>query len=113
MWASNASQLPHPGRGEGSSARKECSEEVQPRSSGIVGPCLVLGQREPQQALGCRLERLAVPCPLLKCPHKIPPYGSVRHQGVVVGLPNQLRSEERLVGNECVRTCRSLWSQYH
>src|SRR3546814_16319546 len=23
------------------------------------------------------------------------------------------RSEERRVGNECVRTCRSRWSQYH
>src|SRR3546814_5650952 len=24
-----------------------------------------------------------------------------------------LRSDERRVGNECVRTCRSRWSQYH
>src|SRR3546814_1649664 len=24
-----------------------------------------------------------------------------------------LRSEERRVGNECVRTCRSRWSPYH
>src|SRR3546814_14880232 len=24
-----------------------------------------------------------------------------------------LRSEERTVGNECVRTCRSRWSPYH
>src|SRR3546814_6249680 len=96
MWASNASQLPHPGRGECSSARKECSEEVQPRSSGIVGPCLVLGQREPQQALGCRLERLAVPCQLLKCPHKIPPYGSVRHQGRSEEHTSELQSLMRI-----------------
>src|SRR3546814_11675068 len=27
--------------------------------------------------------------------------------------PVQLRSEERRVGKECVRTCRSRWSAYH
>src|SRR3546814_16114459 len=31
-------------------------------------------------------------------------YGSFSHQGV--------RSEERSVGKECVRTCRSRWSTY-
>src|SRR3546814_19033531 len=28
-------------------------------------------------------------------------------------LPEQLRSEERSVGKECVSTCRSRWSPYH
>src|SRR3546814_15776187 len=27
--------------------------------------------------------------------------------------PGQLRSDERRVGKECVRTCRSRWSPYH
>src|SRR3546814_14593828 len=27
--------------------------------------------------------------------------------------PVAVRSEERRVGKECVRTCRSRWSQYH
>src|SRR3546814_8702888 len=27
--------------------------------------------------------------------------------------PQSIRSEERRVGQECVRTCRSRWSQYH
>src|SRR3546814_15560559 len=27
--------------------------------------------------------------------------------------PNEMRSEERRVGKECVRTCRSRWSPYH
>src|SRR3546814_11253022 len=34
----------------------------------------------------------------------------------VIGLPNirqQIRSEERRVGKECVSTCRSRWSPYH
>src|SRR3546814_11075942 len=36
--------------------------------------------------------------------------GRLRHtrQG-----PDQLRSEERRVGKECVSTCRSRWSPYH
>src|SRR3546814_17085422 len=29
------------------------------------------------------------------------------------GLDKLLRSEERRVGKECVRTCRSRWSPYH
>src|SRR3546814_11304663 len=28
-------------------------------------------------------------------------------------MENLLRSEERRVGKECVRTCRSRWSPYH
>src|SRR3546814_5560766 len=28
-------------------------------------------------------------------------------------LQAELRSEERRVGNDCVSTCRSLWSPYH
>src|SRR3546814_11394212 len=28
-------------------------------------------------------------------------------------VPLQARSEERRVGKECVRTCRSRWSPYH
>src|SRR3546814_19113371 len=30
-----------------------------------------------------------------------------------VGLMISMRSEERRVGKECVRTCRSRWSPYH
>src|SRR3546814_13344060 len=29
------------------------------------------------------------------------------------GCPEKGRSEERRVGKECVRTCRSRWSPYH
>src|SRR3546814_4318369 len=31
----------------------------------------------------------------------------------VIGMPKELRSEERRVGKECVSTCRSRWSPYH
>src|SRR3546814_18606149 len=30
-----------------------------------------------------------------------------------LGIPRELRSEERRVGKECVSTCRSRWSPYH
>src|SRR3546814_20647584 len=30
-----------------------------------------------------------------------------------LAVPGSLRSEERRVGKECVRTCRSRWSRYH
>src|SRR3546814_10776955 len=30
-----------------------------------------------------------------------------------LGVPDRQRSEERRVGKECVRTCRSRWSPYH
>ena len=30
-----------------------------------------------------------------------------------LGLPNPCRSEERRVGKECLRLCRSRWSPYH
>src|SRR3546814_10989927 len=33
--------------------------------------------------------------------------------GVVFGLQRLLRLEERRVGKECVRTCRSRWSLLH
>src|SRR3546814_12430518 len=33
--------------------------------------------------------------------------------GLLQLLDRLRRSEERRVGNECVRTCRSRWSQYH
>src|SRR3546814_11121335 len=33
--------------------------------------------------------------------------------GIVAGLVAVTRSEERRVGNECVRTCRSRWSPCH
>src|SRR3546814_15878487 len=42
-----------------------------------------------------------------------------RHGGVVgvaaliVGLHDLQRSEQRRVGKECVRTCRSRWSPFH
>src|SRR3546814_8698741 len=32
---------------------------------------------------------------------------------LVVALVNNVRSEERRVGKECVSTCRSRWSPYH
>src|SRR3546814_17054316 len=32
---------------------------------------------------------------------------------VAVGPDAAVRSDERRVGNECVGTCRSRWSQYH
>src|SRR3546814_10881558 len=50
-------------------------------------------------------------------------FGAVRHHHVddagrqadlLADLPEQhRRSEERRVGKECVRTCRSRWSQYN
>src|SRR3546814_11297434 len=35
------------------------------------------------------------------------------YQGVIVGIGNHQRSEERRVGKECVSTCRSRWSASH
>src|SRR3546814_1172736 len=32
---------------------------------------------------------------------------------MAVQVSNQIRSEERRVGKECVSTCRSRWSPYH
>src|SRR3546814_17400075 len=32
---------------------------------------------------------------------------------VATDLSNEIRSEERRVGKECVSTCRSRWSPYH
>ena len=31
----------------------------------------------------------------------------------IIHLTNQTRSEERRVGKECLRLCRSRWSPYH
>src|SRR3546814_11296012 len=43
--------------------------------------------------------------------------GSFRYQGEGWGMTQDgrhiIRSEERRVGNECVRTCRSRWSPQH
>src|SRR3546814_15901685 len=36
-----------------------------------------------------------------------------RHQSPADPRYGYLRSEERRVGKECVRTCRSRWSPYH
>src|SRR3546814_2421954 len=36
----------------------------------------------------------------------------VEQEGALVGFLELARSEERRVGQECVRTCRSRWSQY-
>ena len=33
--------------------------------------------------------------------------------GIVLGGGNIFRSEERRVGKECLRLCRSRWSPYH
>src|SRR3546814_5793462 len=33
--------------------------------------------------------------------------------GHVIAIEQELRSEERRVGKECVSTCRSRWSPYH
>src|SRR3546814_17042296 len=38
---------------------------------------------------------------------------SGRRSGLRPRRPTQIRSEERRVGNECVRTCRSRWSPSH
>src|SRR3546814_13753809 len=35
------------------------------------------------------------------------------HQGVHEAIARFVRSEERRVGKECVRMCRSRWSPYH
>src|SRR3546814_13790872 len=43
------------------------------------------------------------------------PNGYNRINNVVLGAATDdaIRSEERRVGQECVRTCRSRWSSYH
>src|SRR3546814_16025639 len=42
------------------------------------------------------------------------PFGAhVRHVGAAPPGRSTARSEERRVGKECVRTCRSRWSPYH
>src|SRR3546814_12660521 len=38
---------------------------------------------------------------------------SLRSQRLWTDIHDQARSEERRVGKECVRTCRSRWSTYH
>ena len=42
----------------------------------------------------------------------IMPLGGMHAEEVVAAL-NRHRSEERRVGKECVRLCRSRWSPYH
>src|SRR3546814_16681145 len=50
-------------------------------------------------------------------PENVGPYEPERVTAYEVGLNSdlfdRLRSEERRVGKECVRTCRSRWSPYH
>src|SRR3546814_11652255 len=41
------------------------------------------------------------------------PYGVLLSGGLDSSLVAACRSEERRVGKECVRTCRSRWSPYH
>src|SRR3546814_11305891 len=38
--------------------------------------------------------------------------GGIRRYGLIA-IPERIRSEERRVGKECVRTCRSRGSPYH
>src|SRR3546814_18508670 len=40
------------------------------------------------------------------------PWFNPKHRSKQVA-PSRIRSEERRVGKECVRTCRSRWSPYH
>ena len=40
-------------------------------------------------------------------------YGEMANYGCNNCNPNVFRSEERRVGKECLRLCRSRWSPYH
>src|SRR3546814_19897667 len=44
---------------------------------------------------------------------QIDPRWSVSYSGRIATDRTFMRSEERRVGKECVRTCRSRWSPYH
>ena len=48
---------------------------------------------------------------------QLPPKGVKREQAILELGKNEangeLRSEERRVGKECLRLCRSRWSPYH
>ena len=37
----------------------------------------------------------------------------VREEKILNGIMKKVRSEERRVGKECLRLCRSRWSPYH
>src|SRR3546814_1031544 len=41
------------------------------------------------------------------------PFNIQSRQVAAWSFAHQIRSEERRVGKECVRTCRSRWSTYH
>src|SRR3546814_15303137 len=68
---------------------------------GVIGPISRTGGREhPEAAFRAVLERVFV--------------GKLRVEIGFGGLvAAHRRSEERRVGKECVRTCRSRWSPYH
>src|SRR3546814_4634621 len=90
-------------------------------SSDLVG---ALGERVAQvsspQVVGHRLEpvvghlRYPFASAQLAPTERLTSSGTQRSAApAITSLTTALRSEERRVGKECVRTCRSRWSPYH
>src|SRR3546814_16379463 len=87
---------------------------------GVLGACSVLPEAQIRDSY--RLPVSSFPAP---SGQSVPVDWSLRvatpHSGqwldsrrmLVIRQDNQLRSEERRVGKECVSTCRSRWSPYH
>src|SRR3546814_21049671 len=76
-----------------------------------LGVCAVLHDA----AVGREIDLLShgsPPLPLSPC-RQPPPLSARAEPPETSRLPGEPRSEERRVGKECVRTCRSRWSPYH
>src|SRR3546814_4351790 len=83
----------------------------------ILGCGMVQAAELSQQVLGLSAQNVARVRDLVDaigCPTTAPDLGAEHWlEHMRVDKKTQGRSEERRVGEECVRTCRSRWSQYH
>src|SRR3546814_17182179 len=91
-----------------------CSSDLGGDRHGAEPECLVSDMRMPQMSglqLQEELRRRGIVLPLVF----VTAHGDVplAVEAMRKGAANFLRSEERRVGKECVRTCRYRWSPYH
>src|SRR3546814_14855314 len=91
-----------------------CSSDLRPAERGEGGGTLCPSAAAAGAEAGCRGRRRGA----LLDPHRPPMTAravAYRPPGPVARafMPSDARSEERRVGQECVRTCRSRWSPYH
>src|SRR3546814_2147862 len=79
-------------------------------SSDLLAPC----RDGDQAAVAAFLQRRPlIPLPSLGLAEDYAANGVPERHQWVPGWSGEFRSEERRVGKECVRTCRSRWSPYH